>query len=147
MGASLRMSDLFVATTTHSTIEQVQMLQQTGQHQQTSRLLAQHAEEFLAAGHLRQVEAFLSASGSPCYAPITTRCPVSALWIAPKTIARLLMLSVQAVSGAPPVCRLRTKSRITPPCPPTRASAGAVGPPTAARQKDVGALGHGLLLI
>jgi DNA-binding NarL/FixJ family response regulator len=55
------MSDHFVATTTHSIIEQVQMLQHTGQHQQASRLLAQHAEELLAAGHLQQVEVFLQA--------------------------------------------------------------------------------------
>lgn len=55
------MFDRFVPANPYSVIEQVLVFQQTGQHQQASRLLAQHAEECLAAGHLRQVEAFLPA--------------------------------------------------------------------------------------
>ena len=46
---------------------------------------------------------------------ISTTFPVSALSMAPKTIERLLMLSVQMVSGVAPDFTQSRNSRMTPP--------------------------------
>ena len=58
---------------------------------------------------------------------MSTRRPVSALLIAPKTMARLRMLSWPTVSGSEPARTAATKSPMTPKCPPMRSSSASAG--------------------